>query len=253
MTNIYLASDLHYEVWGLDGPVKVPPGADIVVIAGDLRGMPLALETCGMTAESTGLPVIFTPGNHEYYQRDYEQMNELALGYKHKNVSVLINKTAVINGIRFLGTPLWSNFAGLGDPEKYMKIAEQYVFDFLVIRYKGKPLTAATMLDWHQEARRFLESELEKPYAGKTVIVTHFPPSYQLCHKIHRGNELSPYFNSVCDELIMKYKPAAWFFGHTHAAVETNLYGTDFYCNQGGYPGETTDITGFNPNKLIKL
>ncbi|MCB1662151.1 MAG: metallophosphoesterase, partial [Pseudomonadales bacterium] len=65
MTNIYLVSDLHYEVWGLDGPVKVAPGADIVVIAGDLRGMPQALETCGMTAESTGLPVIFTPGNHE--------------------------------------------------------------------------------------------------------------------------------------------------------------------------------------------
>ncbi|MCF7981866.1 MAG: hypothetical protein K9K86_07755 [Pseudomonadales bacterium] len=83
--------------------------------------------------------------------------------------------------------------------------------------------------------------------------MTHFPPSYQLCHKIHRGNELSSYFNGVCDDLILKYQPDAWFYGRTHAAVETTLYGTPLYCNQYGYPGEKTDITRFNGDKLIKV
>ena len=29
-SNIYLASDLHHEIWDIDGPVEVPAGADIV-------------------------------------------------------------------------------------------------------------------------------------------------------------------------------------------------------------------------------
>ena len=43
------------------------------------------------------------------------------------------------------------------------------------------------------------------PYDGKTVVVTHFPPSYQLCHARFVGEQLSPYFNANCDDLIEKY------------------------------------------------
>lgn len=254
-TNIYLTSDNHHEILGLDGPVEVPTAADIVVIAGDLHHMPAALETCGKTADSTGLPVVFVSGNHEYYGRDYQDMTELALMYEHKNVYVLINRSAVIKGIRFVGTPLWTNFLAFGkeDQGTYMQAAERYINDFHVIKQNGKPITAQIMLSWHKEARVFLESELSKPFDGKTVVVTHFPPSYELCHKRFIGEQLSPYFNAACDDLIKKYKPDAWFFGHTHGAVEKRIHGVQMYCNMRGYPGESTEITGFDPEKLITL
>ena len=223
-SRIYLCSDMHHEIWGLEGPVEVPDGADIVVIAGDLEYMPKALEICGKTADKMGLPVVFVPGNHEYYHRDYQAMNELANIYEHDNVHVLINRSVVLNDIRFVGTPLWSNFLGLGDEaqEIYMEAAQRYINDFRMIKLDRKSITAEMMLDWHREARCFLEAELSKPYNGKTVVVTHFPPSYQLCHPRFIGEQLSPYFNASCDDLIEKHQPTAWFYGHTHAAVENH-------------------------------
>jgi len=254
-TNIYLASDLHFEISGKSDPVKVPKEAQIVVLAGDIMDMPRALEVCGKTADYTGLPVIFTAGNHEYYRRDYKSMTDLANLYEHENVYVLINKAAVINGIRFLGTPLWTNFLAFGEETQdiFMRIAEQNINDFRVISHNKKRITAAVMLEWHNEARSFLETELQKPFDGKTVVVTHFPPSYLLCHERFKNSEISPYFNAACDDLIAKYQPAAWFYGHTHAAVEVELYGVPLYCNQGGYPDESGLITGFDENKLIRV
>lgn len=210
-TQIFLASDLHHEIWGISGPVKVPDGAEIVVIAGDLKDMPRALETCGQTADSTGLPVIFVPGNHEYYRHEYQAMTDLANIYEHENVYVLINKAVVIKGIRFLGTPLWTNFLAFGEETQsiFMRIAEQNINDFIAIRHNQKPITAEIMLGWHLEARAFLEDELQKPFAGKTVVVTHFTPSYALCHERFKNSEISPYFNAQCDELIERYKPDA--------------------------------------------
>jgi hypothetical protein len=84
-------------------------------------------------------------------------------------------------------------------------------------------------------------------------VVTHFPPSYQLCHDQFIGEPLSPYFNADCDDIIKKYQPAVWCYGHTHSDVEKEIHGVPMYCNMGGYPNEGPEITGFDPNKLIIL
>jgi len=217
--------------------------------------MPKALEICGKTADKTGLPVVFVPGNHEYYRRDYRAMNELANNYEHNNVNVLINRSVIINGIRFVGTPLWTNFLAFGEEsqEICMEAAQRYINDFRVIKCNGKPITAEMILGWHQEARHFLESEFSKHHVGKTVVVTHFPPSYQLCHDMFIGERLSPYFNATCDDLIEKFRPDAWLYGHTHAAVDKDIYGVSLFSNMGGYPNERQEITGFDPERLITL
>ena len=167
----------------------------------------------------------------------------------------MINRTVVINGIRFLGTPLWTNFLACGEEsqEFYMQEAERRINDFRIIKCNGKPITAEMMLGWHQEARKYLVSELSKPFERKTVVVTHFPPSYQLCHDVFQGESLSPYFNARCDDLIETYKPDAWFYGHTHAGVENDIHGVPMYCNMLGYPNESSEVTGFDPERLIKL
>lgn len=249
--NIFLASDIHYECVRKRTAVPVPSAAEIVVLAGDVSYMPSALEIAGATARKTGLPVIFVPGNHEFYERQYEESLELANGYEHENVHVLINKSVILNGTKFIGTPLWTNFEAFGNQSANMMIAERHIYDFAAIRYGDKLLKAADMLKLHEEARRFLESELEKPFEGKTVVVTHFPPSYKLCHSRFQDSYVSPYFNAACDDLIDKYRPDAWFYGHTHAPVEREIHGVPMYCNMGGYPRE--DGVGFDPERIIKL
>ena len=252
---IYLASDLHFEAWGRSDAIEVPADADIAVIAGDLHYMPNALEIIGKTAEEHEIPVVFVSGNHEYYHRDYEAMNELATNYEHENVHVLINQTAEIKGVRFICTPLWSNFQAFGDELQAaaMQTAQNCINDFRLIKLNHNKITAEIMLGWHQQARDFLETELTKPFAGKTVVVTHFPPSYNLCHEQFIGEPLSPYFNANCDEIIEKYQPDAWFYGHTHTAVEKTVHGVPMYSNMGGYPNERLEITGFDYRKLITL
>lgn len=249
--NIFLASDIHYECLGTRKAVPVPAAAEIVVLAGDISHMPGALEIAEATADKTGLPVIFVPGNHEYYGRDYEKMTELANNYEHENVHALINKTVVIENVRFLGTPLWTGFNAFGDQTENMNFAQNNINDFCVIKHGGKPLTAEIMLEWHERSRQFLMTELEKPFDGKTVVVTHFPPSYKLCHPRFYGKKLSNYFNANCDDLLAKYTPDVWLYGHTHSPVEKELSGVSIYCNQGGYPSE--DGVGFDPERIIAL
>jgi len=261
MTKIFLASDLHNECghWASNRrKVSGPPAlsvADIVVMAGDIDYMPKALEYMGSLARKFEKPIIFVPGNHEFYGRDYEKMAELANIYEHENVHVLMNKSVVVQGVRFVGTPLWTNFMAFGMDYQadHMRLAEELVYDFHTIKSGGKFITAETMLGWHYEARKFLEGELSKDFDGKTVVVTHFPPSHELRHEIHKESEMSAYFNASCDSLIKACKPDAWFYGHTHAAVEKEIHGTKIYCNMGGYPREDQGITGFNAQKLIEV
>ena len=56
-------------------------------------------------------PVLFVPGNHEFYNgertRTLKALREAAVG---TNVHLLDRDEVVLNGVRFLGTTLWTDF-----------------------------------------------------------------------------------------------------------------------------------------------
>ncbi len=54
----------------------------------------------------------------------------------------------------------------------------------------------------HKRARSFIETELAKPFDGKTVVVTHHAPSLVCEHPKFGIDPLSGAFISDCDELI---------------------------------------------------
>lgn len=109
MNNLLVLSDLHLEFSNHDPPEDLT-GVDIVVAAGDISpgvsGLHWLLDNFPRY-----LPVVYVPGNHEYYKHNYPallaKLKDQARG---TNVRVLNNDLVRINGITFLGTTLWTDF-----------------------------------------------------------------------------------------------------------------------------------------------
>lgn len=62
------------------------------------------------------VPVLYVAGNHEYYDerigRLHRKLREAATG---SNVRILENETFELNGYRFFGATLWTDFNLFGD------------------------------------------------------------------------------------------------------------------------------------------
>ena len=130
---IRILSDLHREF----GKVDLPNiAADVVVLAGDIdrstRGVTWARQRFPET------PVLYVAGNHEHYDerigRLTEKLREAAAG---SNVHILENETFELNGYRFFGATLWTDFNLHGDRQSAMLAAgskEGGMVDFRKIR-----------------------------------------------------------------------------------------------------------------------
>ena len=103
-------------------PVRPPPGvsaldrpwndADVVVLAGDIaRPREAASWALGFDK-----PVLYVLGNHEFYGSSIDgaaaELKRLCAG---THVHVLDNDEVVIDGVRFLGSTLWTDFMLFGD------------------------------------------------------------------------------------------------------------------------------------------
>ncbi|MEZ9764147.1 metallophosphoesterase, partial [Vibrio splendidus] len=112
-------SDLHLEF----GPMEFPQtDADVVVLSGDIH-----LGTKGIDwAAQCDVPVVYVLGNHEAYgSSSLELLIEecRSRAERYSNVYFLENDSVVINGVRFHGCTLWTDFELYETPEKSMKLA----------------------------------------------------------------------------------------------------------------------------------
>ncbi len=97
---------------------------------------------------------------------------------------MLNNRAVEINGVRFLGCTLWTDFllSGLADQYFAMQHARQGMADFHIIQSEGKPFTPEDAIALHTESRNWLQVMLEQPFSGKTVVITHHAPSPRSVH-----------------------------------------------------------------------
>lgn len=241
--DIALYSDLHLEFHGL----KLRPGpVDVVVVPGDVlpirRGN--AVEWLHR-AIPRKIPVIFVPGNHDYYGGDVETAHaawRAAAVATKGHVSVLINDRIMIDGVVFLGTPLYSDLS-LPSALPMPLLAERVrrgIADFNVMaKSPREPWTVEAMVAAHREARAFLDSQL--PAAEATgpapVVVTHWAPSTQSCSPAYQGDVLNPYFIVPMDQWVMRAR--AWLHGHVHSRHRYHLGirpdRGEVGCNPRGY------------------
>ena len=194
--------------------------------------------------------VVLVPGNHEYYDQvmrdELARMRGLSEAAREPPVHVLDCDSVVIDGVRFLGCTLWTDFElridtpqGLAsDPARGMAAARKAMVDYRAIDVVDtggtRKLTPEDTLSLHHMHRAWLAQALAEPFDGPTVVVTHHGP--------HRGslatrfaddwvstafiNELPDAFFSV---------PALWVHGHTHTSFDYRVGDCRVMCNPRGY------------------
>lgn len=238
-----LYSDIHIETRGYFSVPKLD--SDLIILAGDID---VGLEGLIWAEELTRLhkkPVIYVAGNHEYYHHDYialtQQMGDFAANYDY--LIFMEKDEVIIDGVRFLGTTLWTNyFHELGEDErdKNIFILDDALYDHRVIKYGNETFSALKAYEEHLISIQWLKERLMTPFDGKTVVITHHAPSFECNHKEFGMNLFSPGFASNLDELVAMAD--VWCYGHTHSNLDIQLGQCRLISNQTGYRKEKIPI-----------
>ncbi len=251
--NLCLFSDLHLEIAPWEPPASARE-ADVVVLAGDIHRHTHGIDWAQATFSQ---PVVYVVGNHEYYRAHLGLLAELRRRAAGSNVHLLERDEVVIDGTRFLGCTLWSDFCLHGEGEavtQAMADGKKGIRDFSVIAaHGGASLEPEDIARIHQTSVAWLRKKLAEPFAGKTVVVTHFGPHRACVPERFEGSALSPYFVSDLAPLMEEGGIDVWMHGHTHWSIDLNADGgCRLVSNQRGYPGEA-GTTGFRPELVIQI
>ena len=212
---IQIASDLHLESY----PGRRPPAAafrpaerDVLVLAGDIGTGMLARDF--VLRELARSPVIYVPGNHEYYRfalREEIDDDWRDVADRQPELHYLVAEGVDIAGVRFWGAPWYSDLWGARDARTLADITAS-IHDFAHPPYH--PWGVHDHLAAHERQTELLEAE-----AGRVdVVVTHWPPTRQAMHPKFEGDALNPYFYNDREDLIPVIGAQLWISGHTHEA-----------------------------------
>ena len=238
---ISIVSDLHNEF--VDLPFNSPK-CDIAVIAGDLD-----IGTKGIAwinKKYLNIPVIYVPGNHEYYHSTIETINDLLKPYILQNSVRIFEKEKIV----FIGTTLWTDYDLYKSPLIAKHFAEKHMNDFRVID-EFTPNIAHYLFN---EAVFFINDSLnkyEKNY--KTVVVTHHLPSLQCVAKKYKKikEPLNASFASNLEYMIYNHNITLWICGHSHQSYDSTIGQTRIIMNSRGYPHDLNE--NFNETFTVEI
>lgn len=253
---IQIKSDLHKETrphnFRLYRPNHKPimsPEADVLVLAGDITNY---IQRFSLHYELMQLdkPVIYVPGNHEYYMcyLANDVVSELKALYEGTHVHVLDRDMLELDGVMFIGATLWSD---LSNPIDALN-AKTFLNDF---RMPG--LTTDWYTKQHKQSVEYLQDTLNiLKHCPKRIVITHHSPSYQSCHERFKGSSMNCCFHTELGHMMQKNEaPQLWIHGHTHDPFDYQLGNTRVICNPKGYPNENHggDSLVFNEDLIIEI
>ncbi len=234
---LHILSDLHTEFAEFTPPAT---DADVIILAGDIGVGFDGIEWAARWFPDA--PVIYVLGNHEYYGHDIGLADELKAAAS-PNIRILDNDILDLDGVRFLGCTLWTDFKLYGEGEAWSsrQRARRSILDFTSIRSGKRRFTPEDSVDLHETSKTWLVGELERKFDGPTVVVTHHLPAPTSVAKRYANDSLNPAFASRLEDIIEKYGPELWIHGHTHVPCDYELLDTRIVCNPRGCPGEKHD------------
>ncbi len=270
---IQVLSDLHLEFGGAGVP-PLAPGADIVVLAGDLAPAKRRSARLARRAWKDARHILYVPGNHEYYGSNIaDAQHMLALDCAACGVTLLDTGAVTIDGVRFIGATLWTDFRLYGEVRELdaHHAAGRGLNDFCgAIRGASwKDFSTWEAAHRHAADRAFIEAELAQaakdgpgsgeacpgPRSGgaglETVVITHHAPSPRSIHPRFAGDPLNPGFASDLEDVIDRFQPALWVHGHVHNAVDFRIGRTRVLANPRGY--DKAEAVDFVPDLVVEV
>lgn len=248
---IRILSDLHLEHNSLQ---LKPIEADVVVLAGDISLGIKGLEWAAQTFPET--PVIYVPGNHEFYHHEYHSMlDEMRRYAATGKVYFLENEAVEIEGIRFLGCTLWSDFNLYGNALYHAQCVRRNLLDYAAIRVDEKGdirgLSTSDVRLFHLISRNWLTDQLAQSNSLPTVVVTHNAPARGSIADCYAGDPVTTGFVVNLEEMIGRFQPRLWVHGHTHHSFDYHIGETRVICNPHGYGDE--NLSFFIPGLVVEI
>ena len=254
-TRLWVLSDLHLDVCPLD---LTPPEHDVAVVAGDVseRLCRHVLPWLCQLRERTGKPVVYVPGNHDFWRGTYQttvaEARELAAA---GGVTLLVEgEVAEHAGARFVGATLWTDWS-LRPDQRARALSDGAdratgIRDVRKIKWRRGPSSYSAFLPLvstalHREQRRRVEDALAVPHAGPTVVVTHHAPH----ERSLRGGEWqtpldAAYASNLSAVLEGPHAPDLWVHGHVHESKDYTVGRTRVVSNPRGYVEVTPGTRG---------
>ncbi|AZA99454.1 phosphoesterase [Chryseobacterium joostei] len=246
---IQIISDLHQEF----GQTELCfDHADVVVLAGDINLGTKGIEW--IKDKIANKTVIYVLGNHEYYKGSYPKtLNKIKDASQNSNIFVLENSSVDIDGIRFHGATLWTDFSIFGNPVKYGMLCQPKMNDYKKIRRDPSYSKMRTMDTFkiHQFLKVWLEESLKNSKEFKNIVVTHHAPSIQSVPEHYKNDPLTSAYASNLEEMITEHQPLYWIHGHIHTPCRYSIEKTDVICNPHGYIDEK--YNGYDKELLINV
>lgn len=256
---IKFESDIHADISGNHVERAPEVDYDVAVIAGDLMAPgTLALRRLRELYPDRSRPLIYVPGNHDYYSHHDPRRPELKTTWERQRaempavaadlgITLLDDAATELDGVRFVGAVLWTDFSARPG---YMSFDDAVrdassghgMNDYRAI--KIEPGRSKNMLrprdtvNAHKASRAFIERALATPFNGDTVVVTHHAPSYRSLRS--EGLQFSDmdwcYASNLESLMHGETAPALWLHGHIHVNRDYVVGGTRIVANPRGYP-----------------
>mmetsp|Transcript_44770 Transcript_44770/g.112851 ORF Transcript_44770/g.112851 Transcript_44770/m.112851 type:complete len:671 (-) Transcript_44770:781-2793(-) len=260
---IQVLSDVHLEFYAnweagkraaaLDALLE--PAADYVALLGDIGLVSEALYSAfllRLASKFKGVYVLL--GNHEYYRNTVRGTLDAALEVceLHPNLHLVQKHSFLLEGVRVLGTTLWSLV-----PESEQEVVSMCMTDYhRILDDTVEPtirLSVATTNRWHREEVEFLRGELAAAKANDepVLVLTHHSPLVGMgCSNpdfwgghVHSafGTDLRSLFGAPLH---------TWVYGHTHYYQDMHIAGTRVVSNAKGYPREDCP---YDPRMVVEV
>jgi predicted phosphohydrolase len=242
--------------------------ADVIILAGDIGEWLNGLEWARNRFKHQ--EIVYVAGNHEYYDSDLAILDELQAKAKELDIHFLENDSVIINGVRFLGCTLWTDFDGYSSEEinRAWSTMNDYKYIYCrlwwsVQRNREEALqlmqpdstfgfapeyfspTVAYLL--HKRSLDWLQQQLDQHYDGQTVVVTHHAPTMRSTTNAAYGSNLEKFLKMNSSKIDL------WCHGHIHKSVDYEVAGVRIACNARGYPTPMGLSPSFDEKKLICL
>jgi hypothetical protein len=226
----------------------------VVILAGDVAPGTASVDYADAVAAFAGCPVVFVPGNHDYYGHDFpsmrRQLREAAWATDGRVIFLdrdWVRLWLAGEELLVLGCTLWTDYALNGDADQARARAAAHVNDHRRISFSDQWFMPEQALSEHRQSLSWLTEVLpvlKRPNSrAKCLVVSHHAPCRQALGGL--SADLAPAYASNLEDQIRQWEPDWWLHGHTHHRHVTRIGRTLVSSAPRGYATDREEVERF--------